>query len=335
MSRGVRLLLFAGGLAVFAYLLSHIGLATLAAEAAKTGWVFVPILLLYGVMYACNAAAWMLIMADEPRRPSFGRAYMVTVSGSALNFVTPMINVGGEPFKIAAVAPWLTTRRAAGSVVIHNGLRGLSFLLSWLTAVLLGFVMLPHDAVTVGLLLLATLVCITLMTVLLAAHRRGALARMLNALHRVPLCGRLAGALEPRREMLEQMDQQIAQFYYQHPGRFARALMLEYLSRAVYMGEYFLIALSIGLPMGYLQAYLIGGLASLIQNVLFVIPFELGSKEGSLYLLFRMLGLDPQLGVYTAIVTRLRDLVWIGVGLLLVWNASRSAAAEPRREAVP
>jgi uncharacterized membrane protein YbhN (UPF0104 family) len=178
-------------------------------------------------------------------------------------------------------------------------------------------------------------VCITLTTVLLAAHRRGALARMLNALHRVPLCGRLARALEPRRAFLEQMDQQIAQFYDQHPGRFARALALEYLSRAVYMAEYYLIALSIGLPMGYLQAYLIGGLASLIQNVLFVIPFELGAKEGALYLLFGMLGLNPHLGVYTAIVTRLRDLVWIGVGLLLVWSASRSATVDPSREAVP
>ena len=77
------------------------------AEAVTTGWMFVPILLLYGVVYLCNAGAWMLIMADEPRRPSFWRLYMVTASGFALNFVTPVVNVGGEPFKIAAVAPWL------------------------------------------------------------------------------------------------------------------------------------------------------------------------------------------------------------------------------------
>lgn len=335
MTRRVRLLLFAGGLTLFAYLLSRIGLATLMAQAAKTGWVFIPIFLLYGVVYVCNTGAWMLIMADEPRRPSFGRLYLVTMSGFALNFVTPMVNVGGEPFKIAAVAPWLTTRRAAGSVIIHNGLRILSFLLSWLTAVLLGFVMLPHDALTVSLLLLASLVCVALATVLLAAHRRGALGRILTTLHRIPLCGRLARSLEPRRAVLEQMDQQIAQFYHQHPGRFARALALEYLSRAVYMGEYFLIALSIGLPLGYPQAYMIGGLTSLIQNVLFVIPFEIGSKEGALYLLFRMVGVDPQLGVYTAIVTRLRDLVWIGLGLLLVWSAGRRPTMDPSREAVP
>ena len=331
MSRRGRLLLFGCGSALFAYLISRIGLAALVADAARTGWVFIPILLLYGLVYTCNTGAWTLIMADEPRRPSFWRAYTVTVSGFALNFVTPMLNVGGEPFKIAAVAPWLTTRRAAGSVIIHNGLRGLSFLLSWLTAVVLGLVMLPHDPMIVGLLALATLLGVALTAVLLTAHRRGALAQLLNALYRVPLCGRLARSLEPRRELLVQMDEQITQFYHRHPGRFARALALEYLSRCIYMAEYYLIGLSIGLPMGYLEAYLIGGLASLIQNVLFVIPFEVGTKEGSLYLLFQLLGLDPRLGVYTAIVTRLRDLAWIGLGLFLVWGAGRGAATERPR----
>jgi hypothetical protein len=254
--------------------------------------------------------------------------YTVTVAGFALNFVTPMLNVGGEPFKIAAVAPWLTTRRAAGSVIIHNGLRGLSFLLSWLTAIVLGFVMLPRDGLTDLLLAVAALVGLALTALLLAAHRHGGLARVLNALHRVPLGARVARVFEPWRELLVQMDGQITQFYHQYPGRFVRALSLEYLSRCLYMGEYYLIAISIGLPIGYLEAYLIGGLASLVQNVLFVVPFEIGSKEGTLYLLFQMLGLDPRLGVYTAIVTRLRDLVWIGLGLLLVWGAGRGVATQ-------
>ena len=328
MSRRARLLLFAGGLALFAYLISRIGVAALIADAASTGWMFVPILLLYGLVYACNAGAWMLIVAEEPQRPSFWRLYMVTASGFALNFVTPVLNVGGEPFKIAAVAPWLTTRRAAGSVVIHNVLRTLSFLLSWLTALLLGFVLLPPDTVVRLALGVAALVLALLTTLLFLVHRRGVLERLLDGLHRVPLVRRLARVLEPRRELLVQMDDHIAQFYRRHPGRFARALALEYLSRCLYMGEYYLIALSIGLPIGYLEAYFIGGMVSLIQNVLFVVPFEVGTKEASLYLLFQLLGLDPRLGVYTAIVTRLRDLAWIAFGLLLVWGAGRARAAE-------
>jgi len=42
--------------------------------------------------------------------------------------------------------------------------------------------------------------------------------------------------------------------------------------------------------------------------------------------MFQLLGLDPALGVYTAIVSRLRDIAWIGVGLALVWLSGRRAS---------
>ena len=61
---------------------------------------------------------------------------------------------------------------------------------------------------------------------------------------------------------------------------------------------------------------------------IFIVPFEVGTKEGSLYLFFRLLRLDPALGVYTAIVSRLRDLAWIGAGLGLVWLSGRHPTAE-------
>src|SRR2546427_3728654 len=105
-SRKLQLLLFLCGLGVFGYLVARIGPGTLVADAVRTGWMFVPILLLYGVVYVANGWAWWLIMADEPSRPPFWRACGITVASFSLNFLTPMVNVGGEPFKIAAVAPW-------------------------------------------------------------------------------------------------------------------------------------------------------------------------------------------------------------------------------------
>ncbi len=296
MSRKLQLLLFAGGSAVFAYLVARIGLAKLVADAVQTGWLFVPIMLLYGVVCVCNAAAWWLIMADEPSRPPYWRTWAITVAGFSLNFMTPMVNVGGEPFKIAAVSSWLGVRRAAGSAVSYQMLHTLGMLLSALTAVVLGAFLLPHHAAILVGLGVAGAALAALSALLLTGHRRGVLERALNLLHRLPL-----------------------QFYHRRPYRFFQALGLEYLSRAVLMVEYVLIALGVGLNITYLQAYVIGGLTSLIQNVIFIVPFEVGTKEGSLYLMFQLLGLDPALGVYTAIVSRLRDIAWIGVGLALVW----------------
>ena len=323
MSRKLQLLLFGLGAAVFAYLLARIGARQLLADAAQTGWMFAPIVLLYGVVCACNAGAWRLIMAGEPHAPSFWRTWAITVSSFSLNFMTPLVNVGGEPFKIAAVAPWIGLRRAAGSALLFQMLHTFGLLLSFLTAAVLGLAFLPRTPAIVATLAVTVIVLTALILLLLTGHRRGGLERTLDLLHRTPLVRGLARWLEPRRPTLASLDAQITQFYHASPRRFFQALALEYASRCLFMVEYLLIALSVGLDIGYGRAYVIGGLTQLVQNVLFVVPFELGTKEGSLYLLFQLLGLDPALGVYTAIVSRVRDFAWIGAGIGLIWLSGR------------
>ena len=326
MSRRIQLLAFALGAAVFAYLVARIGVGHLLSDAARTGWLFLPIFLLYGVVYLCNAWAWWLTMADEPSHPPFWRTYAILAAGFSLNFVTPMVNVGGEPFKIAAVAPWLGLRRAAGSVVIYQILHTLGMLLSFLTALVLGVVLLPHSGPVLASLAVSFAVLSALTLLLLTGHRRGGLERLLDVMHRIPVVDHLARRLEPKRATLAQMDEQITDFYHRRPRRFVQALVLEYVSRSIFMLEYMLIAMGVGLNITFAQAYVIGGLTSLIQNVIFIVPFEVGIKEGSLYLVFQLLGLDPGLGVYTAIVSRVRDLAWIGGGLGLVWLSGRRAS---------
>jgi uncharacterized protein (TIRG00374 family) len=331
-SRKIQLLALVLGAVVFAYLVARIGVERLVSDAARTGWLFLPIFLLYGVVYLCNAWAWWLTMADEPSHPPFWRTYAILAAGFSLNFMTPMVNVGGEPFKVAAVAPWLGLRRAAGSVVIYQMLHTLGMLLSFLTAVVLGALLLPPHPAILASLAIAFVALAGLTLLLLTGHRRGGLERLLDWLHRVPLLDRVARRFEPKRATLAQMDEQITEFYHRRPRRFVQALALEYLSRSIFMIEYMLIARGVGVNMTFAQAYVIGGLTSLVQNVIFFVPYEVGTKEGSLYLVFQLLGLDPGLGVYTAIVSRVRDLLWIGGGLGLVWFAGRG---EPERAAAP
>ena len=326
MSRPVRLLLFFLGAAVFGYLVARIGVGELASDAARTGLMFVPIVLLYALVYACSALAWQLTMG-ESNRPSFWRTYSVTITGSALNFLTPLINAGGEPYRVAALAPWLGKQRAAGSVILHRMLHSFTYVLVWLTAVVLAFALLPRgtpDAVFIGLGAVG-LVLLGIIALFLSAHRSGVLERILNWLSRVPLLGRLGAALEPKRGMCIELDRQITEFYHQHPGRFVQAILLEYLSRCIFMLELVLIVASLGFRISYVQAFSIGGLEAIAGNVLFVVPFEIGAREGAFYMLFKLFGLDPQLGLYTSIVGRVRDFVWIAAGLLLIWAFPRAA----------
>src|SRR5256884_7427055 len=180
--------------------------------------------------------------------------------------------------------------------------------LSFLTAVVLVALRLPPNPAILASLALAFVVLAGLVLLLLTGHRRGGLERLLDLLHRIPLLGRLARRLESKRVTLVLMDEQITEFYHRRPRRFVQAVTPEYLSRSIFMIEYVLIAMGVGLSITFAQSYVIGGLTALVQNVIFIVPFEVGTQEGSLYLVFQLLGLDPALGVYTAIVSRLRDL---------------------------
>lgn len=330
MSRRIQLVLLAAGAALFAGLVHRIGAGQIIANASAVGWLFGPILLLYGIAYAGNTSAWRLTMGTDSPRPGFWRTYAMTVSGFSLNFVTPMVNAGGEPYRIAALAPWLGRRRAATSVVLHKMLNVLALLLVWISALLLALVMLPRVPAVIAPTALALGVVTLLAAIILTGHQRGGLQRTLDFFHRVPLLDRLARTLEPRRETLAEMDRQIVDFYHASPRRFWGALTLEYASRALWMVEYWLICYGVGIDVTFAQAFLIGGLSSLVQNAFFFVPYELGTKEGSLYALFDLAGLDPRAGVYTAIVSRARDMLWIAGGLgLLAVTRHQTPGADP------
>jgi uncharacterized protein (TIRG00374 family) len=286
--------------------------------------MFVPIVLLYALVYACSALAWRLTMATDPRRPSFWRTYAVIIAAGALNFLTPVVNAGGEPYRVAAMAPLLGRQRAAGSVILHRMLNAFAYVLVWFTAIVLAFALLPRDTPTAVLMVLgaAGVVLLGVIALFMSVHRSGMLERILDWVQRVPVVRKAAALLEPRRTMLIELDQQITDFYHRHPGRFVQAILLEYVSRCIFMLELVLILASVGYHITYFRAFAIGGLEAVAGNVLFFVPFELGAREGAYYVLFGLFGIDPQLGLYTSIVSRVRDFVWIAAGLLLIWPAA-------------
>lgn len=330
MKRRTLLLCFAIGAAVLAYLIHRVGFSNLVSEARRTGPMFPVIFASYGLVYVCNTAAWRVILGNgNGNGPSlsFWRAYALFTSSFALNFLTPMLNFGGEPFRVGAAGRIVGIRRAAGSVLIHNVLRTLSFMFGWVTALALALVLLPASAGLDTLFAGAMLVSAALILLILAGHRRDLLTRTLNLLQRIPLLRRLGHRLEDRRPALIEIDRQVSDFYHRTPRRFWQALGLEYLSRWVLALEYYLILVSLGQHVSFIVAFVITILGGLITNLLFFFPYEVGSKEGGLFLLFRLFGIPGRLGVYAGLVDRVRDLAWIALGLVLVWFTRPAAEA--------
>lgn len=318
------------GAALFGYILYHTGLAELAANLRRTGWMLLPVCLLWIPIFLCRTTAWQLTMRGTPGpTPPFWRTFVIAITTFGINIVTPFVQAGGEVLRVKSVAPWMGTQRATGSTVTYYMLHALSNLALWLVGlgVALVFVPLPtHWAVTFAVV--AALI-VGIIVFVISRHQYGIVEPLVRLVRGIPLIGRrLAKPLEASQTYFDELDAVIVGFYRHNRGRFWLALAIDTLGRVIAVGEYWLIARGVGLEISALQAFVIGALGALIVNVIFFVPLEAGVKEGGFYLVFQLLGLDPAIGVFAAIVQRLREFVWVAIGLAVIPLAGGEKSSE-------
>ena len=81
--------------------------------------------------------------------------------------------------------------------------------------------------------------------------------------------------------------------------------------------ELYLILYLIGYPISWAEAWLIESMLQLIRAVAFFIPAGIGALEGTLMFAYGAITGNPTPGIAAALVRRFRELVWIGLSLLI------------------
>jgi len=318
-SVGLRVVLFLIGLGLATLIVAHVGPSVVLAQLVTAGWLMLPASIVWGIVYTFNAAASYTMLGLEPARPGFLRTWVITAASFGINYITPVAGLGGEGYRAFALVPWLGRQRAVGAVVQYRLLHSLAHMVFVLLALIPAAFMLPRTAPAIALLLLTALFGIGVGWFLVRRHHEGILEAGLDLLLLIPLIRRLGRRLEHKRPMLREMDDQITTLYHEHPGRFWRAFGLEFLSRCVMPFELVVLFWGLGLGIRIPEAFIAFALTTTVSNLLFFLPMELGAREGGLYLVFGLLGLGAEHGVFVAVVTRLRELVWGVMGLMMLW----------------
>jgi uncharacterized protein (TIRG00374 family) len=321
-SKRTQILFFTLGVVALAVLIARSDPAQLLADVRQAGWAVPAVVSVYGFVYILNTIAWRLTMIEEPKL-SYQKAYSINVAAFAINYLTPFASIGGEPYKIVAASQWMGVQNATASALNYRLVHMQAHALIFLTGVALAFIWLPRSAIGLPILILMTVVLVGLNVLLFALHREGIVERLFDVVGRVPLLRRLAAKLEPKRAAIVEVDRQLIAFHSEHTARYYGSLAAEYAARVFSMLEFYIIARAMGTPVSFGTAFLIGGFSSLVVNLFFFMPFNIGSKEGGLFMIFAALGLPPRLGVAAAVLSRLREISWIAIGLLLSLGTRR------------
>ena len=115
----------------------------------------------------------------------------------------------------------------------------------------------------------------------------------------------------------EDIDQQFERFYSSHRGRLSASFLFAMANWIFDVVEVWLIVHLIGFDLNFSEVWMVECMVQLVRTVTFFIPAGLGTQEGAFLVGVGMLTGAPAAGVAVALVRRFRDLLWIGVSLLL------------------
>lgn len=322
--RFVKLAFLALGLWVVWAAVRSVGWETIVSHAAalheKLFWLF----LIYPFAYCFHAAGWAdAFPRNVKRHIPFGDFVVVRLIGETLNNVVPWTaSLGGEPVK----AELLKKRHGiplsesyAASLIVHTTL-WISLNLFVIAALLAGFQSAPlstelWQALFVFLGVLAAL------AVILGA---GLYLGIFGTLHKIgDRFGWWGKESAEKKRRYDHLDGQIKNYYLAQRGRFTASAAMNLLGWMTGAVETYFLMRWLGLPVGFGEAWLVEALIQALRIVTFFIPASLGAQEGGVLFLFSEFGFGHPVAMTFAIVKRLRELVWISIGLLFFASEQR------------
>lgn len=315
-----RIVFFVLGAIAFCFMVYHIGFDAIISNVQKTGWWFAAIIGIWLVVYMLNAWSWLVILRDnDTPHVSFCNILKPTISGYAINYITPVVALGGEPYRILDMSRHVGGKKATSSVVLYNMMHFMSHFLFWLATATLTVVYIRPSWVVGATLGVVIVLCIVGIVFFLKVYRNGFLMKSIRMAGKIPCLKKWVHNMDEKRlETIEETDRQIAHLYTYRKSDFYKSLSLEFLSRIVSCLEVYFIVLALGLNLTFLDSVIIVAISSLIANILFFAPLQLGTREGSFLLAFQGLSMSSGLGIYVSLITRIRETCWILVGLLLM-----------------
>ena len=316
MNGKIKIVILIFGLLFFSWLIADFGIMNILTNLQTTGWFFIPIIGTWLVVYLLNAVAWAFII-NKPGL-SFGNILSVTISGYALNYMTPFFHLGGEPYRALAFKEELGLNKSVSVTISYVMLHFLSSFLIWIAAtfVIMFFIPIPKTvvwALSAGLIVFGVVVYF-----FIKGYKNGVTKSFISLLIKLPLPKKIEAGIKNKEDFLTSVDDNITELLLKRKWSFIAANFFECASRLVATFEFYFILKAIGLNPSIMDAFIINAGAGLISNLLFFVPFELGVKEGGLYAVLGFLSFTPSVGIYVGIVNRLREMVWIFVGLILI-----------------
>lgn len=307
----------------------------------KAGWWFFAVVGIWIPIYILNACSWAVIINNGSRgnhRLSFLRILKFTISGYALNYITPVGVLGGEPYRIMELTPYYGAAKATSSVILYAMMHIFSHFIFWTFSIVLYLLLYFHSISFMMAMLLAitTAFCATGIYFFMKGYNNGLAMKTLRFFTHIPGLRRRARRFaEEKRATVQRIDAQIAELHRANKRTFYLSLLLEFAARIVGCLEIWFIFKILTDSVSFFDCILIQAFTSLFANLFFFMPMEMGTREGGFALAVGGLSMSGAFGVLAGLLTRVRELIWVAIGILLIKVGKSPTATAPKSPSNP
>jgi putative membrane protein len=315
----LRLVLLALGVALLIGLVVGHDPAAVFASLRQLSWRFLVILVFPAIpVMVFDTLGWRYAFLRD--RVPFVTLLRTRLVGEAFNLVTPTAALGGEGVKAWLLRDRLPLDESVPSVIIAKTTITLAqgvFLLLGIALASIGF---GRSPLLLGMQWLLGLEVLALVA-FIVVQTRGVVVWTVGLLERLGVRQEGAGHTAAR------VDRTLNTFYRHTPRRLTLSITFHLIAWLLGAVESYLILQFIGVPVSLLTATVIEAFGTGVRFATFLVPASLGVQEGGFAVTFVALGLSATDGVAFGLVRRLRELVWVAVGLALFVVGRRPIAA--------
>lgn len=313
----IKLIFLLLGVAMLWLTVRAVGVETISSKISELKWQLLPVLGVYLLVNIFFAVGWYYAFPKSlPQHIPLTDLYHIRVVGEALNAVVPWAaSLGGEPIK----ADLLRTRRGlplsegyASILIVHTTFY-IALILFVMGAVVTTYRTLPLTPVLQKIVLVFFVFLGVLTALLLVGLRSGLFKHIHNLGEFFKWWGN--DSAEKRRRYLE-LDEEIKVFYGRNRQRFFLSTILNFAACFAGVLEVYLIAQVMGMSLSFGASWLIEALIQGLRIITFFIPASIGAQEGGIALIFLQFGFEKSLGVTFALIRRIREIIWIVIGLV-------------------
>ena len=309
------------GAGLLIYVFSETDLTLVWSNLIATGYGILFVLAVYGIAFWIDTIAWQFTLPSA----NFSWVYnlwKVRMVGAAFGKMLPFSAFGGAPIKSYLLKKHygIRYREGVASIILVESTHMLSMVFFMASGVFLisSSPNFPNHYYVFSKISLGFLSVGILGFYLMQRYK-------LTSFVGTWLSKRAFGhRLEKLILHLQEFDDRLVQFYTQKRPLFFGAMGLNLLNWYLGALEIYIILYFLGHPISIAESIILETFVEIVRAGTFFIPGTLGSQEAAFLLATAAITGDPALGVATALMRRIREVLWVVFGFSLGWRYSKS-----------